>query len=191
MAGSARYTAILDANVLYPLLMRDVLLSLAHADLYSARWSADIQREWMDALVGKFPGQKAKIAKTADLMRQSIPDCMVTGYESLVPSLTLPDPDDRHVLAAAITGHADAIVTLNTKDFPEDVLDPFVIERQTPDEFVVNQIMLNKIRALAALKGMRQRWERPEVTPAALIDLFAQRNMPLTAAHLADAVARI
>ena len=188
MAGSARYTAILDANVLYPQLMRDVLLSLAHADLYSARWTTDIEHEWMKALATNFPGQDAKILKTAEQMRQAIPDCMVTGYESLIPSLSLPDPDDRHVLAAAIAGHADAIVTSNGKDFPEKVLDSFGIELQSPDEFVVNQIMLNKIRALSAIKDMRMRWQRPEITPAALIDLFARRNMPIAAAHLADAV---
>ena len=68
------------------------------------------------------------------------------------------------------------------------MLDTFGVELQTPDEFVVNQIMLNKIRALSAIKQMRLRWERNEYTPAALIDLFAQRQMPLTAAHLADAV---
>ena len=188
MAGSARYTAILDANVLYPQLMRDVLLSLAHADLYSARWTTDIEHEWMKALATNFPGQDAKILKTAEQMRQAIPDCMVTGYESLIPSLSLPDPDDRHVLAAAIAGHADAIVTSNGKDFPEEVLDSFGIELQSPDEFVVNQIMLNKIRALSAIKDMRMRWQRPEITPAALIDLFARQNMPIAAAHLADAV---
>ena len=86
MAGSARYTAILDANVLYPQLMRDVLLSLAHADLYSARWSADIEREWIDALTANFPKQADKIARTAALMRQAIPDCLVTEYESVIPS---------------------------------------------------------------------------------------------------------
>ncbi|MDQ0086535.1 putative nucleic acid-binding protein [Variovorax boronicumulans] len=68
------------------------------------------------------------------------------------------DPEDRHVLAAAISGHVDAIVTWNEKDFPREVLDPFGIEVQTPDEFVLNQLMLEKLTALAALKRMRERW---------------------------------
>ena len=76
--------------------------------------------------------------------------------------MKLPDTHDRHVLAAAITGHADAIVTWNEKDRPRDVLDPLGIEVQTPDEFVLNQLMLEKLTALAALKRMRERWARPQ-----------------------------
>ena len=73
-------------------------------------------------------------------------------------------------------------------DFPAEVLAPFDVELQTPDEFVVNQIMLNKIRALAAIKKMRERWINPTVKPDDLINLLARRQMPITAAHLAEAV---
>lgn len=100
----------------------------------------------------------------------------------------MPDQDDRHVLAAAIAGHADAIVTWNGKDFPDDVLDPFGIELQTPDEFVVNQLMLKGHVALAAIKAMRVRWERPQYTASALVDLLEMRGLPQTAAHLRDVV---
>ena len=160
MAGSSRYTAVLDANVLYPALLRDVLLSLAHADLYSAKWTVHIRDEWTRSLLKDRPDQGGKIALAAEAMEAAIPDCLVAGYEHLVEGLHLPDPDDRHVLAAAIAGHADAIITWNEKDFPADVLDPFGIELQTPDEFVLNQIMLRRNVALAALKGMRERWEK-------------------------------
>lgn len=188
MAGSSRYTAVLDANVLYPALLRDVLLSLAHADLYSAKWTAHIRDEWTRSLLRDRPDQGERIAMAADAMEAAIPDCLVAGYEHLVEGLHLPDPDDRHVLAAAITGHADAIITWNEKDFPADVLNPFGIELQTPDEFVLNQIMLRRNIALAALKGMRERWERPQVTAEALVDLFERRGLPQTAAHLRDEV---
>lgn len=188
MAGTTRYTAVLDANVLFPRFLRDVLLSLAHADMYSARWSEDIEREWKGNLAAKYGTAWEAIEATAAAMREAVPDCMVSGYEHLIPSIQLPDKGDRHVLAAAIAGHADCIVTFNEQDFPSEVLAKHGVELQTPDEFVVNQIMLHKIRALSALKRMRERWNKPEMTAQELVDLFAKRQMPLTAAHLADAV---
>lgn len=188
MAGAAGYTAILDANVLYPALLRDLLLSLAHAGLYVARWTPTIEDEWVRNLLAAFPGKEAAIRATAAEARQAIPDCLIDGYLQIVPSLALPDPDDRHVLAAAIVGHADAIVTSNVKDFPASALAPYGIELQTPDEFVANQIMLHKIRALKAIKAMRARWKRPEMTAQQMLELMVQRDLPMTAAHLADAV---
>lgn len=186
MAGSSRYTAVLDANVLYPALLRDLLLSLAHADLYSAKWTPHIRDEWTRNLAQDKPHMTAKIHSAAALMEQAVPDCLVTGYEHLIDGLMLPDPDDRHVLAAAIAGHADAIITWNEKDFPQDVLDAFGIEVQTPDEFVLNQIMLRTPLALTAIKTMRERWERPQMTALALVDLLEKRGLPQTAAHLRD-----
>jgi predicted nucleic acid-binding protein len=188
MAGSARYTAVLDANVLYPALLRDVLLSLAHADLYSAKWSIHIRDEWMRSLLRDRPTMGAQIQAAADAMERAIPDCLVTGYEHLIDGLALPDPNDRHVLAAAITGHADAIITWNAKDFPQAVLAAFGIELQTPDEFVLNQLMLRGTTALAAIKAMRARWARPEVSANTLVDLLEKRGLPQTAAHVRDVV---
>jgi len=79
MAGSARYTAVLDANVLYPALLRDVLLSLAHADLYSAKWSAHIRDEWTRSLLRDRPAMEVQIRAAAEAMEAAIPDCLVTG----------------------------------------------------------------------------------------------------------------
>ena len=143
MAISSRYTAVLDACVLFSRLQRDVLLSLAHADLYTARWTQQIECEWTDALIKKYPDSAQKIPHAIEQMREAIPDCLIVDYELLIPSLTLPDKNDRHVLAAAIRGNADSIVSLNTKDFPLNVLSQFDIEIQTPDQFVLNQIMLS------------------------------------------------
>lgn len=188
MAGSSRYTVVLDANVLYPALLRDLLLSLAHADLYSAKWSSHIRDEWTRSLLRDRPQMGDRIAEVARLMEAAVPDCLVQGYEHLIENLHLPDPDDRHVLAAAIAGHADAIVTWNERDFPQSALDPFGIEVQSPDEFVLNQLMLEKIPALTAIKRMRERWERPQYDALALVDLLEQRGLPQTAAHLRDLI---
>lgn len=191
MAGSSRYTAILDANVLYPQLLRDTLLSLAVARLYHARWTATIHGEWTRNLLLTRPDLATKLPAVVALMNSSVPDCLVTHYEKLAESLELPDPDDRHVLAAAIVGHADAIVTFNTKDFPEAVLQPYGIEVQHPDEFVVNQLQLQKIPALSAIKKMRARWTNPARPAQELITAFELRGMPMTADLLREAITLI
>ncbi len=186
MAISGRYTAVLDACVLFSRLQRDVLLSLAHADLYTARWTQEIENEWTSSLVKRYPNAADKIPFVVDQMREAIPDCLIVDYELFIPSLQLPDENDRHVLAAAIRGNADAIVSLNTKDFPADILSKFDIEIQTPDQFVLNQIMLHPPRALTAIKKMRDRWERPSMSASDMVDLFEKRQLPQTAAHLRD-----
>jgi predicted nucleic acid-binding protein len=186
MAISGRYTAVLDACVLFSRLQRDVLLSLAHADLYTARWTQEIEREWASSLVKKYPDTADKIPRLVEHMREAIPDCLIVDYAPLIASIQLPDESDRHVLAAAIRGNADAIVSLNTKDFPASVLATFDIEIQTPDQFVLNQIMLNPPKALMAIKKMRERWERPSMLAADMVDLFEKRQLPQTAAHLRD-----
>ena len=186
MAVSGRYTAILDACVLFSRLQRDVLLSFAHADLFAARWSADIEREWSAALLNRYPDAGSKIARLRQQMRQSIPNCLVANYEHIIPNITLPDENDRHVLAAALRGNADAIVTHNVRDFPKKILNNFDIEIQTPDQFVLNQLLLHPPRALAALKEMRQRWERPSMSAQEMVCLFEKRQLSLTATHLSD-----
>ena len=125
----SQYTVLFDANVLYPAPMRDALMQLAVTDLFKAKWTADIHREWIDALLRNEPHRdRAALERTRNLMDRATRDCLVTGYEALVPALTLPEADDRHVLAAAIVGRCDAIVTQNLKDFPPEALAPFGIE---------------------------------------------------------------
>ena len=112
MAGSTTYTAVLDACVLYPAPLRDILLSLADAGLFHARWTLDIQDEWTRNLLSKRPDLNAEqLRTTQDRMIAAIPDCLITRYEPQIAGLSLPDADDRHVLAAAknhVTKHAPA-----------------------------------------------------------------------------------
>jgi predicted nucleic acid-binding protein len=122
----SNYTALLDANVLYPAPLRDLLLQLAITDLFRAKWTADIHREWIEALLRQEPHRdRTKLERTRALMDSHIRDCLVSGYESQIPTLELPDPDDRHVLAAAIVGRCDVIVTQNLRDFPDTALAPY------------------------------------------------------------------
>ena len=94
-------------------------------------------------------------------------------------------------MAAAIVGHADAIATLNIKDFPQAVLQPYGVEVQHPDEFVVYQLQVHKIQALSAIKKMRARWTNPARSAQELITAFELRGLPLTADLLREAVALI
>lgn len=105
------------------------------------------------------------LAPTAQTMANVIPDSQIRGHERFVDVVELPEPDDRHVVAAAIAGHADAIVTFNLKGFPAKVLEPLGIEVQHPDDFVVNQLHLNLTDALKAVKALRLRSIRPPQKP--------------------------
>ena len=114
MAGP---TALLDANVLYPAGLRDLLLRLADRYLFAPLWSADIHAEWMRSLLADRPDIDAGVLdRTRAVMDEHFPDAVVTGYEAIAAGLDLPDPGDRHVLAAAIHGGADMIVTRSRPD---------------------------------------------------------------------------
>ena len=178
MAGSARYTAILDACVLYPATLRDLLLSLARDGLFHARWSDRIQDEWVRSLLKRRPElEEAALRRTCELMAAAVADSVVHGWQGIEPGLTgLPDADDRHVLVAAICGHADAIVTFNLADFPPAALAPYGMEAQHPDDFMLNQLDLNPIAALKSIKAMRARWRNPQLTANDLAREFAEQR---------------
>lgn len=125
-----------------------------------------------------------KLLLVRELIDRSNPDCLVTGYEPLEAALLLPDPNDVHVLAAAIKAGAEVIVSLNCKDFPASALKPYDIECQHPDVFIHNTINLNIPVACAALKQVRMRMKNPPRTPAEFLQLMEQRNLFLSEAAL-------
>ncbi len=148
MAG---LTAFYDANVLYPAELRNLLMHLALTGLFRARWSADVHGEWISSLLEKRPDlTRQKLERTRTLMDKHAVDALVTGYENLIPGLQLPDPDDRHVPAAAIRGGVDVIVTMNRRDFPFRVIGLSGIEAQHPDDFVLHLLGLAPGLVLAA-----------------------------------------
>lgn len=179
------YTALLDANVLYPAPLRDVFLQLAVADLFQAKWSADIHREWIDALLRNEPQRdRAALERTRDLMDKATRDCVVVGYEPLIPGLSLPDPDDRHVLAAAIAGRCDVIVTQNLRDFPDEALLPFSIEAQHPDEFLVNHLALAPGIFCSAVRKVRARLLNPPYSVEEYLATLTRQGLVATASEL-------
>lgn len=141
MAGYARYTALLDACVLHPVAMADALMSLASTGIYAAKWTRTIEAEWMASIEARRPDLKGRLHYRRDRMRDVVPDWEVDerAWHMLATGLNLPDPGDVHVLAAALAGHADCIVTTNIRDFPTDVAAPLGIEIIHPDQFIVAQ----------------------------------------------------
>jgi hypothetical protein len=133
----ADFVALFDACVFYPAQLRDILLRVALSDTFKARWTDQIHGEWIGSLLRDRPDIPAeRLTHTRELMNRAVPDCLVTGYEPFIQELTLPDPDDRHVLAAAIRCQAGVIVTLNVRDFPDEVVARYGISVQHPDEFL-------------------------------------------------------
>jgi transposase InsO family protein len=114
-------------------------------------------------------------------MDKAVPDCLVTGYEGLIESLELPDPDDRHVVAAAIRCGAQIIVTNNLKDFPSEVLDQYGIEAQYPDEFLEYQFGLRPNLVIRAAKEQRARWQNPPTTAKEYLERLSAQGLVVTA----------
>lgn len=128
--------------------------------------------------------ERAKLERTRDLMNASIRDCLITGYQGLIPSLTLPDPNDRHVLAAAIVGRCDVIVTSNLRDFPKVALDPHEINVQDPDEFLRSRLSIAPGQFCAVIRIVRGRLQNPPYTVDQYLDSLMRQGLVATTAEL-------
>jgi hypothetical protein len=158
------FTAFYDASVLYPSELRNLLMHLALTGLFRARWSAAVHEEWISRLRRRPDLSRQKLERTRRLMDEHAADALVTDYESLIGGLVLPDPGDRHILAAAIRGRAEVIVTSNLRDFPSEILEPFGIEAQHPDEFVLHLLDLSPATVVAAARDHQDSLRNPPKT---------------------------
>jgi hypothetical protein len=175
------FTAIYDACVLYPAPLRDFLMRLGLSGRFRARWSRQIHEEWKRNLLLNRPHlTRAQLDRTSDLMDRAIADSVVTGHEGLISGLELPDPDDRHVLAAAIRCGASVIVTFNLKDFPAEALARFGIEAQHPDEFVDNLIDLDMGVVLAAAQRQRAVLKSPPLSADQFLEILLNQGLVQT-----------
>ncbi len=119
---------VYDACVLHPAPLRDLLIRIARAGLVRARWTDAILDECFRSILRRRPELASPLERTRELMNAGVADCLIIGYEDLVDTLKLPDPNDRHVLGAAIRAGAETIVTANLADFPAKHPDEFVVE---------------------------------------------------------------
>lgn len=184
----SRFTVVFDACVLYPAPLRDFLMELATTELFRAKWTDAIHDEWTrNVLKDRQDLTPNKLQRTRHLMNVSVLDCLVSGYEHLIGTINLPDPDDRHVLAAAAHARADAIVTFNLKDFPREELARFNVEPIHPDDFIRYQLDLKAPPAAAvviAAGNCRQRLKNPPKTAAEYLDTLEMQGLPKTVAAL-------
>ncbi len=183
------YTAFIDACTLASVLRRNLLLSLAEAAFFRIRWSAPVLDE-TERAIEKIHLRKhvepsnaqARAMQARQAMETAFQEAMVTDFENLLTvGDALPDPKDRHVLAAALKAQAATIVTENLNDFPEQVLAPLNLMACAADGFIADTISLNQGRAVAAIRTMRLRLKRPEKTPEILL-------LDMEAAGLTEAV---
>ncbi len=178
-------TAVYDANVLYPAPLRDLLIRIAQAGLVKARWTEAIHDEWMRSVLEDNATLSAeRLARTRTLMNEAVRDCLIVGYEDLIDSLILPDPDDRHVLAATIRASADVIVTFNLKDFPEDALAQYEIEAVHPDDFLIDLLDTSPGAVCAAIKRQRESLRNPPKTVEELLTTLEGQGLSQSVARL-------
>jgi predicted nucleic acid-binding protein len=179
------FTAFYDANVLYSSALRNLLMHLALTGLFRARWSSAVHEEWIQALLRNRPDlSREKLERTRMLMDLHAEDALVTGFEDLIEGLHLPDPNDRHVLAAAIRGRADVIVTANLSDFPADVLKPFEIDAQSPDEFIIYLFDLLPEAVIDAAHRHQQSLKNPPITLNEYFSMLDREGLSQTVALL-------
>lgn len=181
-----RFVVVLDASVLYPFRVRDVLLRFAEAGLFRARWSSLILDEWRRSLLARKPDREASIDSQMGAMASAFPEACVDGADSLIESLDLPDADDRHVLAAAIRTGAEHIVTENLRDFPEAQLAPFGITAVSADDFLSSTFELYPAEALAAMRTTRREYKNPPFTPGEFIFDLQKKGLPKLASMLKE-----
>ncbi len=168
--------ALLDTSVLFPALLRDTLLRVAGCGLYRPLWSAHILAELRERLLSSYQDPPPDVDRLFERMGNAFPDSMVEGYEPLIPTLELPDPKDRHVVAAALRGGAELIVTSNLGDFPDDVLAPLGLEAQGPDTFLLERLDEDPELVLEALEDQASVYRRPPRTVRELLDDLAAHH---------------
>jgi predicted nucleic acid-binding protein len=177
--------AVYDACVLYPFHLRNLLIQCAFDGLVNARWTDEIHAEWIRSLAANSPTMPvSRFEATREMMKAVLPDANVTDYQALIPRLWLPDPDDRHVLAAAIAGKASLIVTWNFKDFPAAELKPHRIACISPDDFLVSLNSSFPIPLIASVKRARQNLRRTVPSVDQFVDALERQGLKAFSAIL-------
>jgi predicted nucleic acid-binding protein len=183
MIHSVKFKAVLDTNVIYPIVIRDLLFWFAFYELYTPKWSSTIFEEWKNVMLRKGLSNE-EVEKRTQRANDAFPDAMVSNYESLMTSLTLPDEDDRHVLASAIKSNANVIVTNNLKDFPEDYLSSFDIRAKSADDFLTDIIDLNPEIAIKAFKEMVLNRKNPNMNEFEVLESLRRVELFDTANYI-------
>lgn len=170
--------AVFDACILYPFHLRNIVVQAAVDRLVEARWTDAIHEEWIRNLAANaqaIPMERLQI--TRQLMNDALPTAMVTGYEEHVPAVALPDPDDRHIVAAAIAAKASLILTWNLRHFPESELKKFGLQRMTPDEFLSGLFEKVPDLVIGSLANARRNLSKSQVSAADFIRVLESQKL--------------
>ncbi len=186
LINSSHFTAVLDANVLYPVVIRDYLMWLAIYELYSPKWS----KRLIDEFTAIFREKKIditeeRIQRQVDLINKACPDALVQKYENLINSVELPDENDRHVVAAAIKCNANVIVTHNLTDFPNEYLQSIGIVAIHPDDFIADMVDLSPKVCRDAFRAMILTKNRPPYEEAEYLGIIRKNGLVQTSDLLA------
>ncbi|MCB2117225.1 MAG: PIN domain-containing protein [Rhodobacteraceae bacterium] len=170
--------ALLDACVLYPTVLREILIGVARAELYTPLWSDRILEEWARATVKFGPGAEEIARGEVAALKAAFPGSSVPVRAGLQARLWLPDPDDIHVLAAAVAGGAEVIVTFNAQDFPRATLAEEGLKRVDPDQFLLYMQALQPETVARAVEAVRETAERLSGEPQPLRALLKRARLP-------------
>ena len=177
MIKLGNFNVVLDACVLYDSYLRDFLLRLAEQELYQPFWSSIICEEVKRNLLKRPNIMEGKINRIISLINEVFPEAMIDSYSKLpkVDEIQINDKD-KHVIAAAIKSNAQVIVTNNLKDFPNNILNEYAIDAQSPDTFLVNLFHLSKGKVINSFKDMQKEYTEPPVSTEELCNIFGNRT---------------
>ena len=166
------FSVVIDADCLYKIHLRKILFQMATERLFLPRWNRQILEETANSLLKKDVASDERIRTLFQNVVDTFPDALVENYEHLIGQLDCPDPDDEHVLASAVVCNAGAILTYNSKDFPEDSFDRHGVEILHPDEFLMSQVNLNRIAVIRSIALQLESYSKPELDAFTLAEHF-------------------
>ena len=169
---------VFDACVLYPFHLRNIVVQAAVDRLVEARWTDEIHDEWIRNLAADAPTIPIeRLQATRRLMNDALPGATVSGYEDLIPTVSLPDPNDRHVVAAAIAAGASVILTWNLRDFPTTRLKKFGLRCETPDDFLAGLYDEFPNLVIGSLANARRNLNKSRVSASGFVDILNHQKL--------------
>lgn len=179
------FTAFFDANVFYGAQLRSLILHLAQTKLFRARWSDRVHEEWIGSLLKNRPDLKpGDLDRIRHLMDAAVLDAVVTGYEPLIDAMALPDPDDRHVLAAAVMCKASCIVTFNVSDFPLGRLAPYGLHTVHPDDSLLDVASIDPLTFADAVRDDLDHYRAPPLDLPEYVIALRKAGVPRIAEQI-------
>jgi hypothetical protein len=173
-----------DANLLYPFHLRNLLVQLGVNHIVAPRWTDAIHEEWIRSLAATGKQTHDRLLRTRDIMKRVLPDADVQAHEHRIAGLSLPDPADRHVLAAAIETGAEIILTFNLRHFPPAALARFNLRAQDPDTFLCDLYTADPEVIRAVVDAARQNLSQSAPAVTTFVDALERQQLVRFAAKL-------